>query len=54
MRRITKWLLLPLIAVSLNAKAQDYNITFAILGSSDKPTTVKVENTTQSTEETLV
>ncbi len=33
--------------------AQNYNITFAILGSSDKPTTVKVENITQGTERTL-
>jgi uncharacterized protein (TIGR02145 family)/uncharacterized repeat protein (TIGR02543 family) len=53
MRKITQWLLLLLIAVSFQAKAQDYNISFAILGSSDKPTTVKVENTTQSTETTL-
>jgi uncharacterized protein (TIGR02145 family)/uncharacterized repeat protein (TIGR02543 family) len=44
------------IAVTMSvssALAQDYNITFAILGSNEKPATVKVENTTQSTEKTL-
>jgi uncharacterized protein (TIGR02145 family)/uncharacterized repeat protein (TIGR02543 family) len=40
------------ISVS-SAFAQDYNITFAILGSSEKPETIKVENITQSTEKTL-
>ncbi|MCG8696916.1 MAG: InlB B-repeat-containing protein [Bacteroidales bacterium] len=33
--------------------AQDYNITFAIPGSSNKPTSVKVENITQGTDVTL-
>lgn len=41
-------------AISFNsALSQDYNITFAILGSTDKPTEVTVENTTQGTDTTL-
>ncbi len=36
-----------------SAFAQDYNITFAILGNNDKPTEVNVENTTQGTDTTL-
>jgi uncharacterized protein (TIGR02145 family)/uncharacterized repeat protein (TIGR02543 family) len=53
MRKIIQLVLLVLIAVSFQLEGQDYNITFAILGSIEKPASVKVENTTMGTENTL-